>query len=278
MSSAQNNRFNFNSNEICIINMLNNMYTNNNRMIDNLLQMNEEILNMIQNVLQQNSQNNVNTTTTTRGASSSQRRQMSNNVLRNINTTRTNNTPVLETIPNIQSTSYIIDYIQPDYVTRLLETFMDPVLVRSTQTEIDNATSVVRYGDILNPLNNSCPISLEPFHDNDMVTIIEFCGHVFKTNEIQHWFQTNVRCPVCRYDIRNSLISSRETHRNSSTPATRGGNRRSRNPIQERTTQRIPETPQTPQTQTERFVQIDENNIIQNLFTNIMNDLSNNVL
>ena len=36
-----------------------------------------------------------------------------------------------------------------------------------------------------------------------MVTIIKYCGHVFKTNLINQWFETNVRCPICRYDIRN---------------------------------------------------------------------------
>ena len=29
------------------------------------------------------------------------------------------------------------------------------------------------------------------------------CGHLFHETQFDEWFQNNVRCPVCRYDIRN---------------------------------------------------------------------------
>ena len=38
---------------------------------------------------------------------------------------------------------------------------------------------------------------------NDEVTQIIYCGHIFSKNSIRQWFQHNVRCPVCRYDIRD---------------------------------------------------------------------------
>ena len=44
---------------------------------------------------------------------------------------------------------------------------------------------------------------MEPFQENDQVMMIKHCGHIFKPAELQSWFQTNVKCPVCRYDIRN---------------------------------------------------------------------------
>ena len=57
----------------------------------------------------------------------------------------------------------------------------------------------------MNPVNTSCPISLEPFNDSSRVTIIRHCRHIFNTDNLSNWFRTNCRCPVCRYDIRDYI-------------------------------------------------------------------------
>ena len=93
------------------------------------------------------------------------------------------------------------------------------VLVRPTEEQITNATRLVRYGSIITPLSISCPISLEPFQDDQMVTQIIHCGHIFCTTELNNWFRTNVRCPVCRYDIREFRRQS-NTSTNSTSNAT----------------------------------------------------------
>ena len=36
-----------------------------------------------------------------------------------------------------------------------------------------------------------------------MVSVIRFCGHIFRQDQLNTWFSSNCRCPVCRYDIRN---------------------------------------------------------------------------
>ena len=36
--------------------------------------------------------------------------------------------------------------------------------------------------------------------------LILYCGHLFSPNELANWFQSNVRCPICRYDIREYRI------------------------------------------------------------------------
>ena len=87
--------------------------------------------------------------------------------------------------------------------SRFLENFFSPVEVYPTQSQIEAATRRVRYCDIVSPLNRSCPISLEQFEDNDMVSVIRHCNHIFRTEELNTWFRSNCRCPVCRYDIRN---------------------------------------------------------------------------
>jgi hypothetical protein len=88
-------------------------------------------------------------------------------------------------------------------VSQVLQNFFQPVEVYPTQTQIEAATRTVRYSDIVSPINRACPISLENFNDSDVVTVIRFCGHIFKREELSTWFRSNCRCPVCRYDIRN---------------------------------------------------------------------------
>jgi len=85
----------------------------------------------------------------------------------------------------------------------LMQNFLQPVEVYPTQSQIETATRNVRYCDIVNPINRSCPISLDTFTDSDMVSVIRFCGHIFRRDQLNIWFRSNCKCPICRYDIRN---------------------------------------------------------------------------
>jgi len=124
----------------------------------------------------------------------------------------------------INNTPYIIENVEyyntadssnpstiRDY-TQLLQTFFSPVAIRPSENQIQHAVRTIPYSNIENPLNNSCPISLENFTNNDEVSQIIHCGHIFSREPLQHWFQSNVRCPVCRYDIRtnNEDLGTRE--------------------------------------------------------------------
>jgi hypothetical protein len=86
--------------------------------------------------------------------------------------------------------------------------FYDTVPVYPTRDQINNGTRRVLYSNIENPLNSSCPITLENFDDADNVTQILGCGHIFNHESLNSWFRNHVRCPVCRYDIRNYVPRS----------------------------------------------------------------------
>uniref|UniRef100_A0A6C0CSW7 RING-type domain-containing protein n=1 Tax=viral metagenome TaxID=1070528 RepID=A0A6C0CSW7_9ZZZZ len=86
--------------------------------------------------------------------------------------------------------------------------FYDTVPVYPTRVQINNGTRRVLYSNIENPLNSSCPITLENFDDADNVTQILGCGHIFNHESLNSWFRNHVRCPVCRYDIRNYVPRS----------------------------------------------------------------------
>ena len=86
------------------------------------------------------------------------------------------------------------------------EEFLRPVIVRPSEQQINRATRLIRYGNVINPSNTRCPISLTTFEDDSEVMQILECGHIFVREELMNWFNMNVRCPLCRYDIRNYVV------------------------------------------------------------------------
>lgn len=91
---------------------------------------------------------------------------------------------------------------QPELFTNLFQN----VIVRPTAEELDRASEIVAYSSDAsnNFMNHRCPISLEEFQDGDQVRRINHCGHIFNEVSFQHWFHRNVRCPVCRFDVRET--------------------------------------------------------------------------
>ena len=83
--------------------------------------------------------------------------------------------------------------------------FFTPVTVRPSIEQINQATRSVFFSQITDPINNRCPISQEPFDENELVTQINRCGHIFTPSHINTWFNSSVFCPVCRCDIRETI-------------------------------------------------------------------------
>jgi hypothetical protein len=164
-------------------------------------------------------------------------------------------------------------------VSRFLSNFLNTnVIVRPTIEEIDRASRIIRYGDIENPLSESCPISLEYFNNDDLIRQIIHCGHIFCQNSFQTWFNSNVRCPVCRYDIRNTSSTSPTSinatpSNNTSTPNNTPSNN---SPSNNATTNNIPSTSST---NSNLFTNV---NVTRNPETNQIDqvafDLTNNLL
>lgn len=145
-----------------------------------------------------------------------QLQETANNIRENIQRViigNTNTRPTTNT--NARSNTNIYEYIftlgedtsntnTNTHLSNLLHSFLNTsVIVRPTQEQIENASRLVRYRTIENPLSESCPISLERFENDELVRQIIPCGHLFCQNAFDEWFETNVRCPICRYDIRS---------------------------------------------------------------------------
>ena len=79
------------------------------------------------------------------------------------------------------------------------------VPVYPSLNQIQNATRSYNYTsqELNDNPNEICPITMEEFEINDEVCIINYCNHIFKKEALYRWFTNNVRCPICRYDIRD---------------------------------------------------------------------------
>jgi len=79
-----------------------------------------------------------------------------------------------------------------------MNTFLNPVVVRPTAEQIATSTTietVVGEGEM-------CTICQDRITSGTEARSINACEHTFHTGCIDTWFTTNVRCPVCRHDIR----------------------------------------------------------------------------
>jgi len=86
-------------------------------------------------------------------------------------------------------------------VHNMMPGLFQDVQVSATAEQIANATETYNYRALENTHTN-CPITLEEFQENETVCQIRQCGHLFREMAIKNWFRQNVRCPVCRFDIR----------------------------------------------------------------------------
>ena len=178
---------------INITHVSNQNFSSNNitSLVNNLITTNNEIMNTIMNLTNQHVLNNNNN----RQQNNNNNRQQNNNNTRqqNNNNTRQQNRQ---------------NYLNNPTINNLVHTFFDPIEIYPTPYQIEVATRVARFGDIVNPLNLACPISLENFNENDQVLVIRQCNHIFSNTGLNLWFRTNCRCPVCRYDIRNHVSNN----------------------------------------------------------------------
>jgi hypothetical protein len=123
-------------------------------------------------------------------------------------------TPSLFSIPGIaSSTAVTANNRETNIGTVLAAALMSeighnltPVLVRPSSRQIEATTEIIPYSDISeNNRIEECPISREPFSETSAVMRIRHCRHYFAPESLRTWFNSSVRCPICRHDIRSTL-------------------------------------------------------------------------
>lgn len=129
------------------------------------------------------------------------------NTANTANTANNNNTNLFNTI------------LRSVFSRRNVQNFNDlsDVVVRPTDETIRLSTEIISFNSANDSnTNTSCPITLEPFTNGERVCRIKHCSHLFKQDAIRDWFQRNVRCPVCRYDIRDYAVENIVANNNES--------------------------------------------------------------
>ena len=227
--SNNSREYNISNENLLLISILNSMYNDNIRQINNLSESihllndtNSEIRNLLTQILYTNTNTNTN-----------RRNQFYRPNSNRLNSFRqqpiTAPSHIRSNVRRVTANTGVYDFLTNEshsendnesgnvYTTRnettnvnrntnvsqFWQNFFQPIAIFPTQTQIETATRTVQYGDIVSPINRACPISLENFNDTDIVSVIRFCRHIFRRDELNTRFRTNCRCPVCRYDIRN---------------------------------------------------------------------------
>jgi hypothetical protein len=72
----------------------------------------------------------------------------------------------------------------------------------ATNDQIHRATMNTTFGNIISPVNATCPISRDEFNDESEITMIRGCNHIFNRTSLREWFVSHSTCPMCRGDIR----------------------------------------------------------------------------
>ena len=259
MSQTRNSRsFSFTHDQRVLLDLYTNFYNQTNRQIDSLYELQNEIRENINQIIglntnihesnyrntsntihQQNSNSNTNTNNNNRHAfrhnntRNHEHRHSHNRHHNNSDPAFLTRRVVIEGVPYLveipsshnENTSRFGSMYNPspEYnrtVNNLLRSFYERNIVAPTREQINNSTRIVRFADIENPLNNSCPVTLDRFENDSSVTQIMHCGHIFTPSGIDSWLQCNVRCPVCRYDIREYVPTSTTSTSTTSTPPT----------------------------------------------------------
>ena len=102
--------------------------------------------------------------------------------------------------PNIRSP--ILTFTMFPYTNTGRTPLYENVVVAPTNNEVEEATEQLSYSPDMILINTQCPIALEDFVEGESLVRIRHCGHTFRQASIRNWFRSNVRCPVCRHDIR----------------------------------------------------------------------------
>lgn len=87
-------------------------------------------------------------------------------------------------------------------VTSMPRTDLEPVVVSPDNQTIDRTTTLRSAHET--DEEDVCSICQDQYTEGQAIRSITHCTHMFHKSCIDQWFEQNVHCPVCRYDIRQT--------------------------------------------------------------------------
>ena len=200
--------YNLSSDERYLITNYITQYNQTNNQINHLYTVLDELRHNIATIYNNSRQldNMHNTINTMNGVGASASRTSSRTSSRN------NRNNINMSISGGRSSYNLSDYINNLYREINMIIPMTPVessVTPLSQEEIGEFTLTQPFSSFENQINSECPIRLEDFLENDTVTQIKKCGHIFNSAELTNWFRNNVKCPVCRGDVKTTNSTPR---------------------------------------------------------------------
>jgi hypothetical protein len=111
----------------------------------------------------------------------------------------------LNRISQLEDRQTISDILLYFYLPRT-ETRTNPrpeITPEITPEILERETSSYVFNTIESPKSTHCPISREQFTEEQTITMINHCEHIFNPSDLTRWFQSHTTCPVCRFNILN---------------------------------------------------------------------------
>jgi hypothetical protein len=130
---------------------------------------------------------------------------LTNNLLRTPTTTSTGSELFTFDIP-LNGTGF------DEFISQLTQTLnqivpmeQENVAVVPTESQINKACVVMSAREANLSDQYVCPIDLSPVAPDDNVMVIKHCKHAFRENNLRELFTRDVKCPMCRFDIRDHV-------------------------------------------------------------------------
>lgn len=120
--------------------------------------------------------------------------------------TTTNRQPIWTPLSNSR-----YNEIQNNIVENILFAIMDisynhvaeePLTIHEINTHI----KCCDFKDIPNPLNTTCPITMDVFQSDTKVMQLIHCGHIFTETDLRRWIINKRICPMCRNNITEPIL------------------------------------------------------------------------
>lgn len=96
--------------------------------------------------------------------------------------------------------------------------FFEPIRVGCDLNVLRQTTSIQPYDPLFNQENidRLCSICQSGYNTQQIIRKINHCGHFYHINCLDQWFENNVKCPECQYDIRESIPRTNNNNTNES--------------------------------------------------------------
>ena len=107
---------------------------------------------------------------------------------------------VRENIDQYYDDNINLDETSENEVTNIDESFLDPIPISTSLKLLSEKTEI----SVKDSSEEICTICRENMNEGEVIRTICGCQHKFHISCIEKWLSGNIRCPICRNDLRDN--------------------------------------------------------------------------